>query len=235
MLSYPPESLVRGSGLLLIGAGIAISLSSSRMGTGERSGLRRAVARTLNPLVLWVILAAFSLGFLSGVLREYFYLYVHEAYGLEREGLGNLLLAAGIASVLAGLAVGMLSDRRGIHGVLLAVVLASALSSLALGASMIGLAGVAVAYVVASSGVRASLPLTRNAALVGRRGGSFMVGASNTSSSLGMMTGPLLAGILYESSGGRGNIPFLITGLLLLLTAATYTYIRSRHASFGNH
>ncbi len=225
-LSYPPISLVRLSGLLIVVAGILLSLSTRGLRAERSSSIRKAVFRVLDPAILWVILAAFSLGFLSGMLREYFYLYVHEVYGLTRRGLGDLLLTAGLASVLAGIAAGVLSDRHGVHRVLIIVVLVAASSSIALGLPYIGLWGIALAYIAASSGVRASLPLTRNAAITGGTGGSFMVGASNTSSSLGMMTGPIIAGLLYGSSAEHAGAPFIVAGILLLATAAAYILAR---------
>lgn len=230
LLPYSPLVLVRLSGLLLVaGAAMLVypSLGSRRYGGG---GFGRALSRVMDPVILWVILAAFSLGFLNGVLREYFYLYAHEVYGVSRRGLGDILLAAGVASVLAGLLAGVLADMHSIPAVLVAVVGASAVSSLALGYPAVGILGMAIAYVMASAGVRASMPLTRNAALAGDVGGSLVVGASNALFSFGMTIGPLLAGILYETGRELAGVPFTLSGLLLIATLLVYAYIRlGRH------
>lgn len=222
-LSY--SSLISFSGLFMATSAVILSLASIGTRVKVASNTRAAVNRVLTRLVLWVILAAFTLGFLNGTLREYFYIYVHEVYGYTRGSLGRLLFASGVVSVGSGIIAGLLADRIGIARTLYFVLIASAISALTIGVQFPNALLVAAAYIVASAGVRSSMPLTRNAALVGEIGGSLMVGASNMVSSLGMMTGPLAAGLLYEYSPRYGGIPFLLAGTLLLLTVIIYRRI----------
>ncbi|NOZ30909.1 MAG: MFS transporter [Crenarchaeota archaeon] len=222
-LSY--AQLIEVSGLAMGFSGLLLAYASYDIYKRVTSDVKSAVKRVLDPLILWVILSAFTLGFLSGILREYFYIYVHEVYGLSKDSLGELLLVSGLMSVIGGLIAGGLADRIGIARSLYFVLIISALSSIGLGLPFLGILIVSAAYVGANTGVRASMPLTRNAALAGDVGGSLMVGASNTASSLGMMTGPLVAGLLYEVSPTYGGLPFLASGVLLFLTIILYRRI----------
>lgn len=222
-LSY--AELIEISGVAMASSGLLLAYASYGIYKRVRSDVRSAVKQVLDPMILWVILSAFTLGFLSGTLREYFYIYVHEVYGLSKDSLGELLLISGLTSVIGGLIAGGLADRIGIARVLYFVLILSSLSSIGLGLPFLGVLAVSVAYVGANTGVRASMPLTRNAALAGDVGGSLMVGASNTASSLGMMTGPLVAGLLYEVSPSYGGLPFLASGVLLLFTIVLYRRI----------
>lgn len=225
-LSY--AQLIEVSGLAMGFSGLLLAYASYGIYKRVTSDVKSAVKRVLDPLILWVILSAFTLGFLSGILREYFYIYVHEVYGLSKDSLGELLLVSGLMSVVGGLIAGGLADRIGIARSLYLVLIVSSISSIGLGLPFLGILIVSVAYVGANTGVRASMPLTRNAALAGDVGGSLMVGTSNTASSLGMMTGPLVAGLLYEVSPSNGGLPFLASGVLLLLTIILYRRITGR-------
>ncbi|MCE4622401.1 MAG: MFS transporter [Desulfurococcales archaeon] len=222
-LSY--AQLIEISGIAMASSGLVLAYASYGIYKRGTSDVKSAVKRVLNPVILWVILSAFTLGFLSGILREYFYIYVHEVYGLSKDSLGELLLVSGLMSVIGGLIAGGLADKIGIARALYFVLIISALSSIGLGLPFLGVFIVSAAYVGANTGVRASMPLTRNAALAGDVGGSLMVGASNTASSLGMMTGPLVAGLLYEVSPAYGGLPFLASGFLLFLTIILYRRI----------
>ncbi|MCE4618891.1 MAG: MFS transporter [Desulfurococcales archaeon] len=222
-LSY--AQLIEISGIAMASSGLVLAYASYGIYKRGTSDVKSAVKRVLNPVILWVILSAFALGFLSGILREYFYIYVHEVYGLSKDSLGELLLVSGLMSVIGGLIAGGLADKIGIARALYFVLIISALSSIGLGLPFLGVFIVSAAYVGANTGVRASMPLTRNAALAGDVGGSLMVGASNTASSLGMMTGPLVAGLLYEVSPAYGGLPFLASGFLLFLTIILYRRI----------
>ncbi|MCE4629047.1 MAG: MFS transporter [Desulfurococcales archaeon] len=222
-LSY--AQLIEISGIAMAFSGLVLAYASYGIYKRGTSDVKSAVKRVLNPVILWVILSAFTLGFLSGILREYFYIYVHEVYGLSKDSLGELLLVSGLMSVIGGLIAGGLADKIGIARALYFVLIISALSSIGLGLPFLGVFIVSAAYVGANTGVRASMPLTRNAALAGDVGGSLMVGASNTASSLGMMTGPLVAGLLYEVSPAYGGLPFLASGFLLFLTIILYRRI----------
>ena len=222
-LSY--AQLIEISGIAMASSGLVLAYASYGIYKRRTSDVKSAVKRVLNPVILWVILSAFTLGFLSGILREYFYIYVHEVYGLSKDSLGELLLVSGLMSVIGGLIAGGLADKIGIARALYFVLIISALSSIGLGLPFLGVFIVSAAYIGANTGVRASMPLTRNAALAGDVGGSLMVGASNTASSLGMMTGPLVAGLLYEVSPAYGGLPFLASGFLLFLTIILYRRI----------
>lgn len=231
VLDRPVVELIRAGGLALASSGMLLAFSSYGVGYRRGYGLGRAIGRVLDPVILWVILSAFTLGFLGGILKEYFYLYTHEVYGISRRALGGLLLLGGVSAVVAGLAAGFLSDRFGIARVLSAIVLAAGASAIVLGLSP-GTTILALAYVGAVVGARASMPLTRNAAIAGGVGGSMVVGVSNMVSGLGMVTGPLLAGYLYELSRGYSGLPFIVSGILLFLVLGLYVGVvrRSRRA-----
>ncbi|MNN94926.1 hypothetical protein D3C81_2136420 [compost metagenome] len=55
-----------------------------------------------------------------------------------------------------------------------------------------------------------------------------MVGTSNMASSIGMMTGPLVAGALYEISPRYGGLPFTASGVLIITMLVLYKIISIR-------
>ena len=223
-LNLPMAELARIAGVFLVIAGtILLSALSGVHVRRKPKNAKEIMVKILNPIVLWILGSAFIIGLLSGVLKEYFYIYSYESFGLEKSDLGNLLALGGVASVFFGLFAGWASDKLGIPVVLLLVLGLAATGSLVLGAESAGILGLYTGYILASSGVRASMPLTRNASIVRGTGGSTVVGFSNTLSNLGTMTGPLVAGFLYERVGGGS--PYLMAGLLILGVMIIYAFI----------
>lgn len=232
-----PEAL-RASGLAYALSGILVALAAAgfpyeaRVSRGSRPSLRGV---RLDSLSAWVLLSAFAAGFGGGVLREFLYVYLGEAYGLSRSGLGSFLAAAGFLALAASLAAGPAADRLGTGAVLAAVLAAGALGYTLLSLK-VSVAAALAGLALAQASVRSSMPLTRNAAAFHGDAAVTLVGASNTLSSLGMMTGPIVGAKLYESlkderlAGilpGEGS-PFLASALMLTLTLALYALTRSR-------
>ncbi|BES81556.1 MFS transporter [Pyrodictium abyssi] len=175
-------------------------------------------------LAAWILLSALSAGYLSGLLREFLYIYLGEVYGLDRQSLASSLAAAGLAAFAAGLAVGPLADRLGVAPVLAAVLAMGLAGSLALGLSPV-LSAALLGLALAMTAARSSLPLTRNAAAFAPGLQATLVGASNALSNIGQMASPVIAGRLYDAlrgetlAGLRGEaIPFLTAAALLAAT-----------------
>jgi len=185
-----------------------------------------------NGLAAWILLSALSAGYLSGLLREFLYIYLGEVYGLDRQSLASSLAATGLAAFAAGLAVGPLADRLGVAPVLAAVLAMGLAGSLALGLSPV-LSAALLGLALAMTAVRSSLPLTRNAAAFAPGLQATLVGASNALSNIGQMTSPVIAGHLYDAlrgetlAGLRGEVtPFLTAAALLAATLAMYPVAR---------
>ncbi len=191
----------------------------------------RGLHRRITPTAAWILFAAFTIGYASGMMKEFLYIYLGEAYRLTREALAGLLGAAGLMSFLAGLAVGPLADRLGA-----APVLAAVLAAGATGETVLGLAPTAayalLGMVLVNLATRSSLPLTRNARFLGTEYATTLVGFSNTLNNVGQMVGPIAAGLLYEHTKGTPlhGAPFLTAAALLAATLLAYPAIRSRRS-----
>ncbi|MCE4614208.1 MAG: MFS transporter [Desulfurococcales archaeon] len=212
------------SGVILWASSIGITPSADK-----RLRLKEAT-RILDRRVGWILYSAFTAGFLTGLLREYFYVYVYEEFHMDKSGLGSLLAIGSIAALIGGLTVGPLSDRIGVPRTLaLTLVIA------VLGGTLLSLDGIflmtALGFVFAQTAGRSTLPLTRNAALLGvGRGGSTMVGFSNTLSNLGNMVSPLIAGTIYTYHKSLigvkpGATTFLLATIMLILDLMLYAII----------
>ncbi len=229
-LHYDYTSMIRLTSFIILASGLILLLSAAGVETPEARGRRLAksiASAAGNPLIAWILFSAFVIGMMAGLLREYFYVYSREVFGVTRADLGNLLLYAGIAGIIAGLAAGRASDKRGVGIAMVGVLLLSALGSFLLGASSM-LALLVIGYLIASAGSRASMPLTRNATIVRGAGGGTIVGLSNAVNNVGMMIGPVIAGALYRHGFYGPRIPYIIVGLLLLADALLYLGVSSR-------
>ncbi|MEB3755925.1 MAG: MFS transporter [Desulfurococcales archaeon] len=209
------------SGIILWTSSIGIAPSA-----GKRMKLRETT-RILDRRVGWILYSAFTAGFLTGLLREYFYVYVYEEFHIDKSGLGSLLAIGSIAALIGGLTVGPLSDRIGVPKTLvLTLILAT------IGGTLLSLDGLfiitALGFIFALTAGRSTLPLTRNAALLGvGRGGSTMVGLSNTLSNLGNMVSPLIAGTIYTYNisilGVKpGATTFFVATIMVILDVILY-------------
>ena len=223
-VSYTEMLELAGAILILSSPIIALAVEPVGEPAGKRR-LKRALTRVRDPVILWVIIAAFAIGILNGVLREYFYIYSHEVFGLTKASLGDVLTTAGVFSVLLSLTVGPLSDKYGIPRLLLVVLAITGIGGLLVGDPLGSVLILSTGYVLAAGGARSSLPLTRNAGIAGRTGGAMVVGASNMASSLGMLSGPPIAGFVYQHSPGYAGVPFIAASLFVFAVMAAYIVI----------
>ena len=226
LLPLGDRGVILASSLLYLASGVLLALSAWGVphpgGRGRRgfSGLLRALR--MGGLAAWILLVAFAVGYSSGILREFLYVYLEEAYGLSRAELGGVLGTAGLLALAVSLASGALADRLGTGRVLLALLGLAAAGQLLL--ALPGGVGVALAgLVLAQAGGRSSLPLTRNAMVFPGEARLALLGASNTASSLGMMTGPVVAGLVYEYLGG--GWAFASAALVLGVAAVLYPVV----------
>ena len=245
VLPLDNPGVLRVSGFLFAAAGLGLALASRmvdhgsmipRRGRRGLGGLRGAGG--LGGLTLWILFAAFAVGYGSGLLKEFLYIYLPEVHGLDRAGLSSVLAAAGVLALAAGFAVGPAADRLGVGPVLAAVLAAGVAGELLLATPSLALAFAGL--VLASLAARSSLPLTRNAAFLGSAYAATMVGLSNTLNNLGQMTSPMIAGVLYEKLGGRSlaglpgaSTPFLVAALVLALALLLYPLARRSTAPVG--
>ena len=215
------------AGAALIGASIPFFAAALRglPRRGIRTG-RGAPGGVVGGLA-WIVVVALAIGFLSGMMRDYFYIYAREAAGMSREELGNLLAAAGVLGVATSILAGVAADRVGAWRVLPLLVLLAAAGAFLLSAPGLAWAG----YILAALSVRASLPQTRNAALLPGGAGMLLVGLSNSASSIGMMLGPIVAGLI--SPGAPSGAPYRVAGEVLLAAAALYVVGVLRGKSWG--
>jgi len=206
--------VIRVSSIFFLTAGLLLAAASRQapapppLRRGARSGVREA-ARGVTALTAWILLASFTMGYLSGMMREFLYVYLGDVHGLSRQDLAGVLAAAGVLSFLGSLATGPLADRVGPSPVLAVLLAAAALGSLAVGAAPLGLAGVAAGIALVNLATRSSLPLTRNAAFLGAVMASTLVAFSNTLNNAGQVVGPLASAALYEAMRGSrlGPLP----------------------------
>ena len=228
----------------LFAASAAVMAYASRVAppAGPRAGRKRPGLSRLpdvlrsDGLALWILFSALAAGYLSGLLKEFLYIYLGEVYGLDRQALASSLALASLVSFVAGLAVGPLADRVGVAPVLAAVLAMGLAGSLALGLSP-SLLGALLGLALAMTAARSSLPLTRNAAAFTTGLQATLVGASNAFSNIGHMVSPIIAGRLYDTLHGqtlavlRGEAtPFLTAAVLLAVTLALYpASVRRRH------
>jgi MFS family permease len=177
-------------------------------------GFLGAVRRS--PRLFSMLLVAFVQMFGVGLLAPILAIYAHEVVRLSDQMIGTLFLVMVLAVALASVPGGRLADRVGRpRTVIWGMVLASAgmwLLPLAgrdrlpvLGAAALLLGG---SYAVSSP---AWLALMSESAPRGATG--MTMGASETAQGAGLIIGPLLGGILYDTMGPRA--PFLASAALL--------------------
>ncbi len=224
-------SMVRLSSLLFLASAALMAVASGmipRPAPRGMKGLKAAKIRGIDRVSAWIILAAFSTGYTAGILREFLYVYLGEVFDLSRSELGSLLAASGLAALAASLVAGPAADRLGTTRVLSTVLLVGALGGLMLGFSYAPWQAL-LGLMLAQAAARSSMPLTRNIAAFNHPQALAFVGFSNTFSSIGQMTGPLAAGLIYDRIGeviilglpGAG-LPFITAGVLLAATVAAY-------------
>lgn len=226
--------MLRLSALFFLVASIFLSVASGyapvAITRARRARKRESKRFRVDKTTLFILATTLAAGFSSGLMREFLYIYLGEVYNLAREDLASILAAAGIASLIFGLAVGPLADRFGVHHVLALVLAVGATGGLLL--SSTSLVAAFAGVVLLDTAVRSSLPLTRNAAFLGAL--ASMVALSNTLNNIGQVVSPLIAGYLYEKTtcitilGALycKGLPYIIASLLMLIILVAYTMLR---------
>jgi MFS family permease len=231
LLPLGNAALVRLSSLFFAAAGLLLAAASRSapppppLRRGLRRGLREA-ASSLGPVAVWILFTSLVMGYDSGMMREFLYVYLGDVYRLSRQDLAGVLSTAGILAFLASLATGPAADRLGPRPVLRLLLAAGAAGMLSIGlapSATWALLGIALV----NTATRSSLPLTRNAAFLGTAMASTLVAASNTLNNLGQMTSPLVSAWLYQSlhSTQLGPVPghaapFLVAAALTIAVLA---------------
>jgi MFS family permease len=223
----------------LVAAGfmvVAVSYAPAaiRSGRGRRRGkkLRETV---MGETVMLLLVVAFVAGFASGLLREFLYIYLGEVYGLSRRGLASVLAVAGVASFAAGLGIGPLADRVGVSRALVLILLTGAVGGVLLASPELLAAFTGI--VLMNMATRGSLPLTRNAVLLGAS--ASLVALSNTLNNAGQVISPIIAGYLYEHAACeitplihlycKGS-PYLLSSVLMILVVVIYAVLRRKRS-----
>ena len=176
----------------------------------ERDGVRVGAERRLGLGIPWrmfrsrdfgaLAVAAFSFGMIGlgpGIFRTYYPIHAQDALMLSPDVIGNLVAAGGVLTMLSAMPTGMAVDRFGRRGPLAAGLLLLGGAVYLLGASEAFLAvAVAVGVFAVAEGMNTNTLQTyaMDLAPVDRRGA--FVSAFHVAMNLGMMAGPLGAGLL---------------------------------------
>ena len=176
----------------------------------ERDGVRVGAKRRLGLGIPWgmfrskdfgaLAVAAFSFGMIGlgpGIFRTYYPIHAQDALMLSPDVIGNLVAAGGVLTMLSAMPTGMAVDRFGRRGPLAAGLLLLGGAVYLLGASEAFVAvAVAVGVFAVAEGMNTNTLQTyaMDLAPVDRRGA--FVSAFHVAMNLGMMAGPLGAGLL---------------------------------------
>ncbi len=158
------------------------------------------------PMVL-VVLPAFAIGYMWGIMSEIFIVYIKEVYSMARTEVTELLFYGYLIGAGLGLLFGKVADRIGEHRV---IAVGSAIVAVAGLSLMFRMPYLLLVFVVAllASLYRGLLPVTRGLASKAARLRR-SVSLSNAASSVGAMVSPVIAGLAYGHFGGDG---FIIMG-----------------------
>ena len=174
--------------------GVRVGAAKRRLGLGIPWGMFRS--RDFGALAV----AAFSFGMIGlgpGIFRTYYPIHAQDALMLSPDVIGNLVAAGGVLTMLSAMPTGMAVDRFGRRGPLAAGLLLLGGAVYLLGASEAFLAvAVAVGVFAVAEGMNTNTLQTyaMDLAPVDRRGA--FVSAFHVAMNLGMMAGPLGAGLL---------------------------------------
>ena len=182
--------------------------------------------------------AAFSFGMIGlgpGVFRTYYPIHAQDTLLLSPDVIGNLVAAGGVLTMLSAMPTGMAVDRFGRRGPLAAGLLLLGVAVYLLGASE-AFVGVAVAVFVfaAAEGMNTNTLQTYAMDLApAERRGAFL-SAFHVAMNLGMMAGPLAAGLLAGWIGLQTALIFfagvMAFAAALFALAARETLRRERPA-----
>lgn len=179
--------------------------------------LRDVVASArMSPTLLAMLVVAFVQMFGVGVLAPILVIYAKRVLGLSEHLIGTLFLAAVLAVAAASVPAGRLADRYGkVPAVVWGMVAATAgmwvlpvtaqPAWLVVAAALMGLG-----YTISSPAWHA---LVSELAPPGRVG--LAMGAAQTAEGIGLVLGPLLGGVLWDTVGVRA--PFVATAIVLTL------------------
>lgn len=188
-------------------------------GTAPNPELEAVVEETRRvPLLGVMLVVAFVQMFGAGLLAPILVIYAKRIVGLSEQMIGTLFLVLMLTVALASLLAGHLADRWGkMRSVSLGMVLGSLglwllpltprLTVLAMSAVLLG-----VSYALSTPAWHA---LVSELAPPGRTG--LAMGAAQTAQGLGLVLGPLLGGLMWDTMGHQA--PFL--GAAVLLTVGT--------------
>jgi MFS family permease len=172
----------------------------------------------LSPLLMAMLGVAFVQMFSAGLLAPIAAIYARRVVGLSEHAIGTLFLLVVLSVAAASVPAGRLADRWGKRRTVLwgmgvgsvgmwLLPLSARLPVLAAGAVLLG-----VGYALSTPAWHA---LVSQLAPAGRVG--LAMGASQTAEGLGLVLGPLVGGLLWDTAGHRA--PFV--GSALLLSAGT--------------
>lgn len=196
-------------------------------GTAPSPELEAVVEETRHaPLLGVMLVVAFVQMFGAGLLAPILVIYAKRIVGLSEQMIGTLFLGLMLTVALASLAAGHLADRWGkLRSVSLGMILGSVglwvlplsprLALLAASAVLLGMS-----YALSTPAWHA---LISELAPPGRTG--LAMGASQTAQGLGLVLGPLLGGLMWDTLGHRA--PFL--GAAALLTVGTAVLLFAIH------
>lgn len=181
------------------------------------ANLRDVVASArMSPTLLAMLVVAFVQMFGVGVLAPILVIYAKRVLGLSEHLIGTLFLAAVLAVAAASVPAGRLADRYGkVPAVVWGMIAVTAgmwvlpvtaqPAWLVVAAALMGLG-----YTISSPAWHA---LVSELAPPGRVG--LAMGAAQTAEGIGLVLGPLLGGVLWDTVGVRA--PFVATAMVLTL------------------
>lgn len=173
----------------------------------------------MSPTLLAMLVVAFVQMFGVGVLAPILVIYAKRVIGLSEQQIGTLFLAAVLVVAAASVPAGRIADRRGkIPAVVWGMVAATAgmwLLPLTVRPELL-----VVAAALMGAGYTLSAPawhaLVSELAPPGRVG--LAMGAAQTAEGIGLVLGPLLGGVLWDTVSERA--PFVATAIVLTIGTA---------------
>ncbi len=215
------------TGALLLAGGLLVHFGATERftppaldGAGPAPSLRVLLR---NPSVLGVLGVFLVLNVSTSFVGPVFPLFVKQIVGGEKQAAsatGLLLAVTGVASALAAVTAGRLSDRVGHKGMLIVCTALTALLTFPhyWARTMLQLVVLRVLYGLAAGGMMPSMnAIVAGVAPRGSVGQAY--GFATTASSLGWAIGPAIGGVAAAAFGYR--LPFIAMGALMLLVAAT--------------
>jgi MFS family permease len=177
------------------------------------------VGARMSPTLFAMLIVAFVQMFGVGVLAPILVIYAKRVLGFPEQLIGTLFLAAVLTVAAASIPAGRVADRWGkVPAVIWGMVVATVgmwLLPLTARLELLGVAAVLVGagYTLSSPAWHA---LVSELAPPGRIG--LAMGAAQTAEGIGLVLGPLLGGVLWDTVGERA--PFVATAIVLSIGTA---------------